>query len=493
MTTEVGAALVDGRLLGRPRSHGGNSQEWNAFKFVFKAYVGVIAPPILTAKDRVEPMTDPVHHSALPEADKNIARNLSFLLAQVLSGPPLQLMMNTGEQNGLEAWSLPVRSEQPVTGANRTAALQAILQNKFSPGFDWLEEELRTFECLVKTYRAIFGEEISDSITQAIIKSQMPAELRPHLELQTFTRTAKITSLMSSLSKMRTASTGSSAASNGPVPIENGWVNKKGKGKGKGKDKGKEKGKSKKKCKGKKQSEKQGEKFEGWCNNCGKWGPMYAKCWHGKEKQVHQVQSGAATVSSSSSQASVSTNNVGAKEIGLIESVQEDSEMGWLFMIADAMSINQLSMDGAHSLVVDSGAYVHVCPKSCATHATLQSLPERWRGLDLRSASGKMLKVWGMREVSYNALDLHGRVFTVKIPFVVCEVRTPLLSLAILEEKGFHMDQPQKRVCAGRKWFGVSCVPASLGSALERREQAVSIVDHHDRAWRGRVHRGGCT
>ena len=57
-------------------------------------------------------------------------------------------------------------------------------------------------------------------------------------------------------------------------------------------------------------------------------------------KQVHQVQSAAVTVSSSSSQASVSTNNVGAKEIGFIESVQEDSEMG---------------MDGAHSLVVDSG------------------------------------------------------------------------------------------------------------------------------------------
>ena len=71
---------------------------------------------------------------------------------------------------------------------------------------------------------------------------------------------------------MRTASTGLSAASNGPVPLEIGWVSKKGKGKGKGKDKGKEKGKSKEKGKGKKQSEKQGEKIEGWCNNCGKWG-----------------------------------------------------------------------------------------------------------------------------------------------------------------------------------------------------------------------------
>ena len=50
-----------------------------------------------------------------------------------------------------------------------------------------------------------------------------------------------------------------------------------------------------------------------------------------------------------------------------------------------------------------------------------------------------MLKIWGMREVVYNAVDLQERVFTVKIPFVVCEVRRPLLSLAMLEDKGFHM------------------------------------------------------
>ena len=43
-----------------------------------------------------------------------------------------------------------------------------------------------------------------------------------------------------------------------------------------------------------------------------------------------------------------------------------------------------------------------------------------------------------MRKVAYNALDLQGRVFTVKIPFVVLEVRRPLWSLAMLEDKGFH-------------------------------------------------------
>ena len=74
-------------------------------------------------------------------------------------------------------------------------------------GFDKLEEELRTFGGLVKTHHAIFGEAISDSITQAVIKSQMPAEIRTHLDFQTFARTTDLVNLMASLSKMRTAAT----------------------------------------------------------------------------------------------------------------------------------------------------------------------------------------------------------------------------------------------------------------------------------------------
>ena len=39
----------------------------------------------------------------------------------------------------------------------------------------------------------------------------------------------------------------------------------------------------------------------------------------------------------------------------------------------------------------------------------------------------------------YAAMDLHGEVFTVRIPFVVCEVRRPMLPMAMLEDKGFHL------------------------------------------------------
>ena len=160
----MGAALVDARLFGRPRAYGGNSQEWNAFKFVFKSYIGV-AHPMLAAM---------IHAETLRE------------------------------------------------------------------------------------------------------------------------------SIMLSLSKRRTAIRPSSAG-HGPV-MEIGWVKGKGQGKGKNKENGKGKGKSRGKGKEKTKS----EKFEGWCNNFGKWGHKAANCWHGKEKQVHQVQGKAGTASSSSSQSTLS-------------------------------------------------------------------------------------------------------------------------------------------------------------------------------------------
>ena len=170
-----------------------------------------------------------------------------------------------------------------MSGENKIAAMQSILQYRFSPGFDKLEEELRKFEGLVKTYHASLRWGISDSIAQAVIKSQMPAEIRPHLELQIFTRTTELISLMSSLSKIRTATTSPNVAALGPVPVESGWVKNKDKGKNK------EKGKGRSKSEGKGNEKPKNKKFEGWCSNCRKWSHNVAKCWHGKENRSMSV------------------------------------------------------------------------------------------------------------------------------------------------------------------------------------------------------------
>ena len=53
-------------------------------------------------------------------------------------------------------------------------------------------------------------------------------------------------------------------------------------------------------------------------------GHKAANCWHWKEKQVHQIQSGAveATASSSSSQITVKKTGDGAKELAFVEKVE---------------------------------------------------------------------------------------------------------------------------------------------------------------------------
>ena len=54
--------------------------------------------------------------------------------------------------------------------------------------------------------------------------------------------------------------------------------------------------------------------------------------------------------------------------MGLIESVSEVAEKSWLCLVADSVSINQLSLDGSHSLVVDSGgSCACVSEKLCHT------------------------------------------------------------------------------------------------------------------------------
>ena len=96
MPTEAGAALVDGRVLGRPRSFGGISQEWNFCKFVFKAYVGVVAPPKLITMERAAVDGSDKSGGGLSEEDPHLRGRLTLLLAQV-SRPPLQPMMNVVE------------------------------------------------------------------------------------------------------------------------------------------------------------------------------------------------------------------------------------------------------------------------------------------------------------------------------------------------------------------------------------------------------------
>ena len=166
------------------------------------------------------------------------------------------------------------------------------------------------------------------------------------------------------------------------IPMECGWVKSKNKEQGLEEDQSKGNGN---------ENPKSGELTE-LRGNCRKWGHNVLSCWHGKEKQVNGVRS-------SSSSTLVAT--------------EVNAEKSWLGMVVGFIAINQFSVDFVTS--------VHGCPKSCATYATLS------------------LKVWGMREVVSNEINLHGEeVFTVNVFAVVCEGRRrQLLSMIWWEIEGF--------------------------------------------------------
>ena len=158
---------------------------------------------------------------------------------------------------------------------------------------------------------------------------------------------------------------------------------------------------------------------------------------------MHRVQGKAGTASSSSLQSTLSATDVGTKEIGLIESVCEDAESLWPLMLQRSISSTWTWLSTQEPTC---------SPKSYTTHATLEALLACWRGLDLPSASGKMLKFWGMREAVYNAMDLHGKAFTVGIPFVVCEGKTSVAVVGHVGRQGFPFDSQRWLPETWRSW-----------------------------------------
>ena len=79
-------------------------------------------------------------------------------------------------------------------------------------------------------------------------------------------------------------------------------------------------------------------------------------------------------------------------------------------------------------LLVDSGACVHVCPESFADHVPLETAPP----MDLRAANGGALQQYGLRRVPVWARTESGRAVRLTIPFVVCDVKRPILSVGML-------------------------------------------------------------
>jgi hypothetical protein len=164
-----------------------------------------------------------------------------------------------------------------------------------------------------------------------------------------------------------------------------------------------------------------GKKKKGPCYNCGKEGQLAADCWYPKKNNVGQVDQPPEAGTSKPSEAGGGITMVSGT----------GPQEAWLFAVI--VSAEPLGED---RLVIDSGTCVHVCPRGFAADWPLK---EEASSLELYSATGKRLQIYGRRYVGFFVQDTEGKQVVVNVGFVVANVRRPLLSTASLSDQGFSV------------------------------------------------------
>ncbi len=70
-------ALIDTKLLGRPKSYSGARRQWGPWKLVFISYIGALSPALLARLEHAERQPSPLPLSALSDDEKAEVRMLS--------------------------------------------------------------------------------------------------------------------------------------------------------------------------------------------------------------------------------------------------------------------------------------------------------------------------------------------------------------------------------------------------------------------------------
>ena len=230
-------------------------------------------------------------------------------LSNLTEGESWTIVQNC-DRNGLEAWRRLHRRFDALTGGRRRALLRAIL----SPHRVKLEEvgtALQLWEEMVTRYnkkQQRLGEApIADEYLCSALEALVPEDVENHLQMNA-NRLKKYSDMRAEVVTFYEARTGKkvrvtlqermkSASSGGPAPMDvdslqtgSGGRDPKGGPRGKGDKggKGDNGGKGKGKGGGKgKDVPPPPKPFEGYCDNCGKWGHKKADCW-GKPRDTRR-------------------------------------------------------------------------------------------------------------------------------------------------------------------------------------------------------------
>lgn len=173
---------VDTRVLGKPQTFSGETDQWRDWSFIFTAFTGAVGSPLL-----VELMWAAEEEEIIKLKDMQPSRLASsaqiwYMLVMLCRGKALDLCRAVGEQgNGLEAWRQLLIEFEPRTKGRFGGLLAQVLN--FSFGED-VNNELNRFESAIKRYQDSSTEVLPDSIKVGIVMNNMKdANVQNHLYL----------------------------------------------------------------------------------------------------------------------------------------------------------------------------------------------------------------------------------------------------------------------------------------------------------------------
>eukprot|EP00435_Cladocopium_sp_Y103_P020287 s1005_g4.t4 len=469
-----------------PPHFNGEYSTYEEWRYKFLAYIGLQDPEfpelVQNAEDSNQQITnafiDQVANS--PEQAtrwKRLAADLHFILINVCTGPAATTCrQNAINSNGLETWrQLRFRFSIP-TGTRSVGYLTKLIK----PTLDEtkFEESFAQWEHDVQRYEQDNGTPLPDGVKIAIIEY--------YRSTSAFSRMQAITNTTSN---------------QGPAPMDIGathWgkAGKGNKGKGsKGKSKGAKgsKGHNSSSNKGYGKSSKgaigQGNPFKGGkgyiqnnkgkgkapppppynkgkgkskdiCYKCGQPGHIARNCrlqiynledptgqathdpyyewyndqqnydqswqhdWSQGPQQQYVSQPQQLALPPPQTQFATSSNGPVIQAINNLEHL----------LIATLDSINNIHEDNV-DLMIDSGAAAHVCPAWFGKEFPLNHIPEQQKPT-LMSVTNNKIQVYGYRWIHFN--NEHGQ--SIVIPFYVCQVKQPILSVSRLAHQGFDIN-----------------------------------------------------
>ena len=525
--SDVSARLVDLRGIARPPTFSGKDEEWPEFRFRMEAIASLLGCEEILV-DALKG-NDDADMDLLTEDEFARSKFLYNLLVQICHGRALALIRLIKQSNGEAAWRRLVMEYEPDLAGRHCAILAGLLTPTWTDRRAFVDQ-LLDWEFKISEYELATHVPVPDAFKCAVVLRWGPVKVREFLRLSPVDLTSSYALLKSALQgyvqrgreydvsglphdemvamdvsavwKGKSKGKGKNAfdgnclkcgmyghrartcsvvITNAPVVCTN--CNKRGHlakdcrgGKGKGKGAQVQQGGGKKGLgKGKGASSTASTaatRFEGVCFKCGTKGHRAADCR--RVLYLSDVPDDQKQWDDTGSAPSYMPTSAGVSTIQTVAPLAAP----WIVPLMSRLHVRFVIKPDITYVLVDSGAYAHVCPVKFAPLEPLEPLMEKVA----ISADGRPIKVSGKRTVRFTLSDgaLMQKVFR------VTAVSRPILSVGMLEDEGIVTDF--HKVCL---WRGSTSWPLErhgnlyyLPVTLQERN-SVEVVDCEETEARG--------